>query len=60
MKWITARRVLAVSLLAMSLASIGGCYPYWRDRDWGYRRDGSYRYGTYDRYDGQRDYDGYR
>ncbi len=55
MKGAIAKKVLAAGLLAMALASVAGCYPYWRYRDWNdYRRDGYHRY---DRYDWHRDYD---
>ena len=52
MEWTLVKKILAAGLLAMLLAPIAGCYPYWRYRDWNdYRRDG------YQRWDRQRDYD---
>ena len=55
MKRAIAKKVLAAGLLAMALASVAGCYPYWRYRDWNdYRRDGYQR--SDQRYDRWRDY----
>jgi hypothetical protein len=57
MKWTTVKQVLAGGLLAIALASVAGCYPYWQYRDSNsYRGDGYHSYDRYNRYDWRRDY----